>query len=60
MAGNLYSLFRTSANKVTKVEIKNKKLSKEISVRATDNSSTKADEMHISPTIAIADVIGCL
>ncbi|HEY5405995.1 MAG TPA: hypothetical protein VIJ92_02870 [Ginsengibacter sp.] len=36
-------------NKVSKDEIKNKKLNKEFSAGTTDDSSTKADEKHVSP-----------
>ena len=46
-------------NRITKDEIMNKKLNKEISARTTDDSSTKADEMHVSPAIAKPTVIGC-
>ncbi len=39
-------------NKITKDEIKNKKLSKEKSAGTTDDRSTKAEEMQVSPAIA--------
>ena len=46
-------------NKELKDEDKNKKLSKEISARTTDDSSTKADEMHVCPAIAKPNVACC-
>ncbi len=36
----------------------NKKLSKEISARTTADSSTNADDMHVSPAIAKPNVAG--
>ena len=45
-------------NKITKDEIKNKKLSKELSARTADESSTKDEQMHVSPAIAKPGV-GC-
>ncbi len=39
-------------NRITKVENMNKKLSKEISAGTTDDSSTKDDDMQVSPAIA--------
>lgn len=35
----------------------NKKLSKEMSARTTDDSSTEVDDMHVSPAIAKPDVM---
>ena len=44
-------------NKVTKDEIKNKKLSKETSAGTAADSSTKDEEMQVSPAIAKPAVI---
>ena len=53
MAGNFINVSpQPQPNRITKDEIKNKKLSKEISARTTADSSTETDDMHVSPAIA--------
>ncbi len=59
MAGNFIIVSPyLQPNRITEDEIKNKKLSKEISARTTADSSTKADDMHVSPAIAKPNVAG--
>lgn len=44
-------------NRITKVEVKNKKMNKEFLARTTDDSSTKDDGQHFSPAIAKPNVV---
>jgi hypothetical protein len=57
MAGHSKNLLpELQPNRITKVEVMIKKLIRIFSARTTDDSSTKADEMHVSPAIAKPNV----
>jgi len=57
MAGQLKNFCpnKSTVNK-QKAQIMNQKLNKELSARTTDDSSTNADEMHVSPAIGNTNV----